>query len=269
MKNIPYYVKILKDELLKRKSKSSAYSMRAFARDLDINQATLSRVISGNRSLPLHYTKSVANKIVMSPQERTLFFESIYKRHTSLDSIKIPAEYEDERFMVDDSYISIVSEWEYYGVLTLFDIPEFLGTASDIKRFFDISDDRISYVTNKLLEGGFLKKTENGFERTYQGSPRTTEDIQSVALQKAHLETLEIAKEKLFNIDVDLRDYSHVTIAIGRDKIPEVKTIIREFRQKLMALAKTGQKDEIYRMAIQLFPLSNVSLNHEKVSVHN
>lgn len=260
MKKIPFYVKIIKEELIKRKKKSSSYSMRAFARDLDINQATLSRVMNGQRSLPLRFVKTVADKITLSAQDRTLFFESIYRKSTSLDLIKISDEEDDDRFMLDDDYISIVAEWEYYGILTLFDIPTFSGSINEIKKYYDLPDARIAFVMQKLLAGNFIKETEKGFERTYEGSPRTTEDIKSIALQKTHLETLEIAKEKLFNIDVELRDFSHVTFAVDIEKITEIKNIIREFRQKLLALAKDGQKDEIYRVAIQLFPLSNTSI---------
>ena len=39
----------------------------------------------------------------------------------------------------------------------------------------------------------------------------------------------------------------------------DVKVIIREFRQKLLALASEGSRNQVYQIAIQLYPLTNTS----------
>ena len=47
-----------------------------------------------------------------------------------------------------------------------------------------------------------------------------------------------------------------MTIAMDIEKLPEVKTIIREFRQKVTALLRDGKKTDVFQLAIQLYPLT-------------
>jgi hypothetical protein len=70
-----------------------------------------------------------------------------------------------------------------------------------------------------------------------------------------HLETLDQGKEKL-ELDVELRDFSSIMLAIDPEKLPEAKTIIREFRQKMASLLKHGHRSEVYQLAIQFYPLT-------------
>ena len=52
------------------------------------------------------------------------------------------------------------------------------------------------------------------------------------------------------------RDFSSIMVALDPEKLPEVKTIIREFRQKLATLVKDGHRSEVYQLAIQLYPIT-------------
>ncbi len=45
-------------------------------------------------------------------------------------------------------------------------------------------------------------------------------------------------------------------MAVDSEKIPEAKILIKEFRQKMSALLESGKKDEVYQLAVQLYPLS-------------
>ena len=85
---------------------------------------------------------------------------------------------------------------------------------------------------------------------------RTTEDVASEALKASHHDTLELAHKKLNEVPVELRDFSSMTVAVDQKKIPEVKAVIREFRQKMGELLKAGNKSDVYQLAIQFFPLT-------------
>lgn len=249
----PYYLQKLKEDLSKRQKRSSSYSLRAFARDLDVHPATMSLVIQGKRCLPLKFSRPVADKLNLGPRERTLFLESIYGEKTSIDQIKIP-EY-DERFMIDESYYSIIAEWEHDAVLTLMDCSDFVFSREEISHRLRITNVRTDVVINNLLQCGLLIE-ENGEWRKAYPAIRTTEDIASSALRQGHKETLDLGKDKLDEIDVLLRDFSSMMIAMDSQKLTEAKTIIREFRQKMAALLRDGNKTEVYQLAIQFYPLT-------------
>ncbi len=52
----------------------------------------------------------------------------------------------------------------------------------------------------------------------YIPSLETSEDVESLALQKAHTDALNIAKEKLETVPMEQRDYTSVTMAITFQK---------------------------------------------------
>ena len=53
---------ILKKELTQRQSNNPAYSLRAFARFLEISPATLSQIISGKRGVSVKRLDHIMNK---------------------------------------------------------------------------------------------------------------------------------------------------------------------------------------------------------------
>lgn len=254
MKNeTPYYIQRLKEDFAAKQRKSPRYSLRAYARDMSVHPSTLSLVLKGKRALPLKDSTVIAQKMNMGPKERTYFFESLYKTRARLDEIKISAS--DERLMLDESYFNVIAEWEHYAVLTLFDLTNFAPSLKEICRQLDLTETRAEVVVHNLISCGLLKETEKGLEKA-QCNVRTTEDVMSTALQKSHIEAMTMGIDKIKNVDVDMRDFSSVTFAMDPAKMPEAKAILREFRQKMTALMESGEKTEVFQMAIQMYPLT-------------
>ena len=163
--------------------------------------------------------------------------------------------------MVDENHYNILSKWEYYGLLTLLECDDFCSDHDWIANRLNLKKDRVNEVIKGLISAKLIEQNLAGEYKLTQGPLRTTEDINSKALKTSHLETLDIGKEKLESIDVELRDYSSMTVAIDPSKLQEAKSIIREFRQKMGSLLRDGDRTEVYQMAIQLYPLTNVENN--------
>lgn len=255
-----YYQFKLKETLSLKQRENPQYSLRAFARDLDIHPGTLAKVINGERPLPLKNSKTVMNKLKLGPADQTRFMESLLRRKTNIDNIKIDPL--DARHIVDESNYKVLAEWEHFIVTDLFDLPEFEATLEAVSKRLDITTIRAEVVIENLITSGLLTKDENGKLYRVHSSIKTTEDIKSQALKDAHQETLQIGMKKLEEIEVELRDFSSSAMAIDLDQLLEAKTIIREFRQKMAALLRDGQnKTDVYQLAIQFYPLTK-TLEH-------
>ncbi|MNT12968.1 hypothetical protein D3C72_1479190 [compost metagenome] len=257
-----YYIHKLKEVLSLKQRQNPHYSLRAYARDLDMHPATLSQVINGNRPLPLKNAQSVVIKLNLGPKEKTLFLESFYQSKTSLDQIAV--NFTEEKVMLDESHHKVLAEWEHYAVLTLFDLCDFQGTREEVIQHLNLTETRTDVVLTNLFAAGLLEKTADGKLAKNHKFVRTTEDISSVAIRESHKETLDMGKAKLDEVDMMLRDFSSTTLAIDLDKLTEAKTIIREFRQKMSALLRDGNKTDVYQLAIQFYPLTNPSLKESE-----
>lgn len=251
-----YYMAKLRDGYLHRQLSNPRYSLRAYARDLRVDSSTLSQIMNGKRKIPAKNARSFAQILKLDPRETTLFVESINRSATSLDDIKISSL--DERYMLDESYFKVIAEWEHYALLDLFDLKDFRSETDYFQEKLGLTEPRLLEVLENLKQSGLLRETTDGnFERTYPDI-RTTEDARGEALNQAHLEELELAKEKLRAVKKELRDFSSATFAVDPDQMDEAKTIIREFRQKMRALLEKGEKREVYMLAIQFFPLTEL-----------
>lgn len=253
-----YYITKLKEDLSQRQKTNPMYSLRSYAKFLDMHSSTLSQVINGKRALPFKHAPVVVDKLRLKPKERTLFLESLYKEKTALDLIKIDPE--DDRFILDESYSKVIAEWEHYAFLTILDLDNFVPTLGNIAEKLGITLNRAEVVLNNLTTCELASVNEDGTLKKTHSRTRTSEDVASVAIKEGHLEALEMGKHKLEEIEVELRDFSAMTIALDLEKLPEAKTIIREFRQKMGTLLRNGNKTEVYQLAIQLYPLTQIKL---------
>ena len=187
-----YYNSKMKEILSLKQRDNPHYSLRVFARDLDIHPGTLAKVISGERGLPVKNAEVVINKLKLTPKERTLFLESSFRRNAKLDDIKLDPF--DTRYLVDESNYKVISEWEHFIVTDLFDIPDFQRTSNDVSFRLNIPLSRVEVVVENLLVSGILAKDEEGKIVNVQGTIKTTEDIKSQALKESHKETLKMDK---------------------------------------------------------------------------
>ena len=251
-----FYVQLINQDLALRQQNNPRYSLRAYARDLGLEPSTLSKIMKGIRPLPLKVAGDVAKRLKLDSVQRTRFLESLNRTRTNIDEIKISEE--DDRFMLDESYHKVIAEWEHYAVLSLYDCVDFIAEASHISKRLGISEERAEEVLSNLLTSGLLAMNDSGDLVKAHAVIRTTEDHKNKALVESHLEALDLAKQKLQGIDVELRDFSSSTLAIDPEMLPAAKTIIREFRMKMTSLLKEGKRKEVYNLTIQLYPLTQL-----------
>ena len=252
----PYYLKKIREDFSRRQRGNRAYSLRAYARDLAVHPSTLSLVILGKRPLPFKDSGKVVDGLSLGAKERTYFMESLGKKHASLDRIKL-ATFDDRVLLDEETYFQVIAEWEHYAVLTLMDCDGFAPSVDEITKRLSITKQRAGVVLENLVHFGLLKRTETGTLEKAQARVRTSEDVSSQALKASHRETLDISRKKLDELSVELRDFSSMMVAVDPERLPQAKVIIREFRQKMDELLKSGQRSEVYQLAIQFYPLTN------------
>lgn len=73
----PHHIEMLLREFAKRKETNPRYSLRAFARFLDMSSATLSRVLANRQEISLSASKKIIKKLNFSEHESLVFVRSI------------------------------------------------------------------------------------------------------------------------------------------------------------------------------------------------
>lgn len=246
------YIDIMNEEFLKRKNINSSYSVRAFANSLNVHPATLSHILNKKRNLPLSKALTVASQLGLKGRLHDEFMQSIYKTQF----IKLTSKEVNKKLIDEIAYESFVVNWKYPLILCLLETAKPLGTIDWLSQkssipYFEVFDILADLETLELVRQEKGKYFSTGIQT------KTTSDRLSLIIIKAHKNSLAIAKERIEQVNVNKRDYRFNTMSINPKKIPEYKSLVKEFIEKTEELLEDNETTEVYRLAIQLFPLAD------------
>ena len=248
------FAQILMEEYEKCRSTNPRYSIRAFARKIDIHPATLSSIFKGKRKLPKKRALPILERLKLPDGRRNRFLRSLKieddPRLESLKPFRGP-----QRELSPHLHFKIIVEWEYYAALHLLEIPQ-TWTVELVAQRLNLPVLRAQEILRGLEAADLVQKTHDTYRVKPHGGLTTSQDIVCEALQKAHQNELALASRKLSQVPVSQRDFSSRTFAIDSRKLPEAKKLIRRFSQEMGDLLTDGPKDQVYLLAVQLFPLT-------------
>ena len=110
------YQSILMNELQNRRQKNQRFSMRAFARILDMSPAHLSCLINGKKNLTPKQAKKIVEKLNLSDSENQALIQDVAGLRTK--SFQIP-----ELQILSDDEFKLISDWYHIAILHLSQLP--------------------------------------------------------------------------------------------------------------------------------------------------
>lgn len=260
MENIGYR-DIIKHEFEFRKKTNRAYSLRAYARDLQINPGQLSEILKSRAGLSSEKALSVAKDLGLSEKE-ALFFQALVNfEHGRSEQIKEKAKSYIETHTYSEGFeqltlegFKLISDWTHYGVLSTMEHDAYDGTIDYLEEALGVGYVQIEGCIKNLLKLELIDFDRGKLVLT-QKNLKTTNDIASLALKKFHKQHLVKAIKSIDSVDVSLRDVTSMTMAIDKDRLPEAKQMIAKFRREFCRIMEDGKKNETYNLNIQLVPL--------------
>ena len=126
-----------------------------------------------------------------------------------------------------------------------------------------VSAAEVSETLKFLVNAELLQKDEDGNYRQTEKSVTTGPmNATPVAVRGLHRQMGEIALEAIEGVSQDDRNFSGLTLGVTRGAYEEIVKEIAEFRKRVVAIAtRDDETDEVYRINIQFFPLTNKGLN--------
>lgn len=247
---------LLMEELTRRQTRNSSYSLRAFARHLGIGATTLSDVLAAKRNLSKTNLQKVMEKLVVSPAEQEQLW-SFYK-----ESVNRAVEVE-QRTILDEDTFRLIADWQYLAVLNLAKLQDCRANADWIAQRLGLKESEAEEILKRLLRMGLVRKSRNRLTRTSR--PLTTStDIPSAAIRKHHIQNLHLAEQAINNDPISLRDVGSVTMAVNLEKLPLAKELLLKTRKKIASLLEDNNASEVYTLSFQLFPLTKVQTQDEE-----
>ncbi|HEX4926067.1 MAG TPA: DUF4423 domain-containing protein, partial [Bdellovibrionales bacterium] len=170
---------------------------------------------------------------------------------------ELPPLSESSRFQeLSADTVELLGNWEYFAILSLLETKGFRYSPEAVADRLQLNRASVVEAMKLLLRVGLLKEHANGYMPTHK-NVTTTHDVPSAALRRVHRQTIEKALGAIEGQTVEERDFSGMTMAIARKKLPQAKQLIRKFRREMSALLEDGDRTDVYRLNIQLFSLES------------
>lgn len=246
-------VRVLQNELLLRKKRNPHFSLRAFAKWLNISPAQLSQMLTGKRTITVKTLKKITDRLDYSPIERTdiMLKLTASENEAGADSQKMQ--------MLEDQF-QIISDWYHFAILSLTKIK---GASPDprwIASRLGISVEDAQQALARLQRLGVIELKPKF--RQICDPIEVISDVPSAAIRKYHKEALGLAQEKLETVPLNKRNFESITIPVNSKQIGFLKKqmdhLINLALKQSNEDVQKNNSDEVYQLNIQLFPLTKV-----------
>lgn len=254
---------LLRERFAEIQRGNPSYSLRAYARKVGVHVGALTYIINGKRNVSKTLAERIARKLLLDPQQRAELL-SLFPEKTKYRKFADPVDTNEPRYLeLSAAQFKIAAEWEHFAVMSLANCADFEGSADWISKRLGITPTRSRQVVDRLLQLGLLDMNDAGKLSRSKKSYRTSDDVAEISIKRHHEQSLELAKESLLRDDVSIRDFTSVTMAIDPKKLSVAKERIRNFEDELSDLLESGHRTAVYRLSMQLFPLSKIESRSE------
>ncbi|MCB0356270.1 MAG: TIGR02147 family protein, partial [Bdellovibrionales bacterium] len=116
---------------------------------------------------------------------------------------------------------------------------------------------KVRQVLKRLESLELVKKVNDQWVLTNERLD-TSSDMQSAANLHYHKSCLKEVEEAMEEVHLEMRELTSITFAADVEKLKSAKMLIRDFRWQICELLNKGNPQEVYRLNIQLIPVTKI-----------
>jgi uncharacterized protein (TIGR02147 family) len=246
----------LQTELGRRCTRSPRYSLRAFARFLRVDHATLSQILRGKRPLTGRTVEKLGGRLGL---ERKALDHYVAHLHLANRLPEKATLREAHQLALDAA--SVISHWHHYAILELLRLNSFKPDTRWIARVLGLAPDEVNVALTRLVRLGLLEMTEHARWTDKSGdAPAGIEGFTHATIQRLAEQVRTLCLAATAGGADERWEHCSTTLAINSDHLPAVRSLLAKFRRSLFALLdQDGPRDDVYQIEISLFPLTKLT----------
>ena len=252
------YIRI---EMQSRRNRRSEYSLRAFARDLNLSPSTLSEILSGKVGISPQKSQDLAKRLRLPEPHDEHFCDLVSSKFSR--NLKVRKEASNRaasRLRTTNSHLSLekfkqVADWQHNAILELVDLNPKFHSIEALSKALDLPKKLIKESVERLLLLGELQVQGRAWS-TASDVTFVGEKVSSDAIKSHHKQVLEKAKDALYQQPLEKREFQSTFFPIDPADIENFKQDLAKMRKDL--LKKYRHKpgcSRVYALSIQLFDL--------------
>jgi uncharacterized protein (TIGR02147 family) len=244
----------LRGEFKTRSMSNAQYSLRSFARTLDVSPAGLSMILSGKTPVTLSFIEKTAPKLKLKTEQVQDFQLQLLIERTN------PVLQSREFEFIDADTFAVIKEWYHYAILNLMRTKDFQQKPAWIARRLGVTLPEVQTAIEKLQKVGLLQiKNGKWIDNSSQFTSHTNNKKFSEAAKHNQIAFFSKARESIEKDDFEKRNHTGSTIALSLSDLEDAKQMITKFRKEFMSrFDKKSGADEVYQISVGLFSLSKL-----------
>lgn len=270
MKNFKTFEGYLNSILEARQARNPAYTMSAFARQLNIPASRFSEILKGKIGISVKRAIEIAETLQLNEKDKAFFINLVQAEHD-----RSPAQREKSQNQIMDffdKYIEIecsrISNWYHLALIELIAIQDKLSTEELALRLglsLEITTDSIK----ELLEMKVISANphSNGFFIS-DANRESAMDIPTECVKQLNEQILKKAALELRAQDVSNRDFSIAVFGLNKEQLSKAKERIKHFRRDLMKEFESfPNKDAVYCLSTQFFEMTTPEVKNGELVI--
>ncbi|MFZ3231154.1 MAG: TIGR02147 family protein [Pseudobdellovibrio sp.] len=242
----------LKTELKQRQERNANYSLRAFAKFLDIDPSSLSKIMSNRKSVGPTMMKRLASRLGLSSTELSIFCaEHAMESGFLFEPLNLKT-------------FAAMSDWYHQAILELIQVENFQGTPEWISQQLGITLNEAQQAIRDLISMQLISLKEDGgwIDKSSGATSTIQPGVTSLVAKQLQRQFLQKAQSSLETDSIEIREHTSLTFAIDQNRIPELKKLLKKFRADVAQLVDSAEtKDSIYNLTMALFPITQTTHN--------
>lgn len=245
-----------------RLQRRPAYSLRAFARDLQISPASLTEFLHNRQGMSHERVTTIAKILKWNDEHREHFWDLIrakFARDTGARRSALARANERIKRVPTKIHLDafkMMSDWFHLAILELVRIrPEF-DTASKIAAQLNLPLAVAREAMARLARLGLFEEFD---DRRYRASTKTSQagdEGPSETVRLFHHQILSLSQDALEKVPYGERESLSVIFSGKKEDLPAMRTEVRDALYGILGrFAKGEPEDTLQAVTLQIFPL--------------
>lgn len=260
------YRRYLKLVLKSRQETNKNYSLRAFAKQLDISPSRLSDVLNEKNHFGHNNVKKIALKLFKCDRERD-FFLTLYQCQRVKDSTKsaqllqqLEAKRLEHSFQELEGSLSQEKKWYHFTILMILSINHEVSLTS-LALILKLSESTVANAINelrkmKLISGTSWRINANHRFISIDRKQSFNADFHGAMIHKS--------LDALRRTPIEERWFNSLLFTMPEKDYKELCANLENTLKAISIRPKRGKHDSVYALTAQLFPLARFDQNLQK-----
>ena len=241
--NKELFRRFLSQEFESRIKKNPSYSLRAYARSLNIHASCLSVILKNKRPLTPQLIKRFSQALELSPQ--------------NINELCSNNQYPNNRQVLTADVFEVISNWLHFAILELVKLEDFQPQIQWIAQTLEVQSIEVQNAVERLIRCELLE-IENDKWRVIKDTDIYVDEFTTLALKKYQQSILYKSIDAIKEVDIDRRYHGTTTMAIAKKDFNKAKEKLRKFKEDFCIDMQSSSEfyNDVYQLQMGFFPLT-------------